>query len=112
MRKSTVESMTAPEWEQARQTTSTATRRSASCGGSSTASKTATTDMNFTGPYLSTITARTLIVHGDRDDFFPVEIPLQMYRSIPSAALWIIPNGTHVPIYDPKSLSRPPLWTS
>jgi pimeloyl-ACP methyl ester carboxylesterase len=40
-------------------------------------------DMNFTQPYLATITARTLIVHGDRDQFFPVEIPLEMYRSIP-----------------------------
>lgn len=29
-------------------------------------------DMNFTPPLLSTITARTLIVHGDRDMFFPV----------------------------------------
>jgi pimeloyl-ACP methyl ester carboxylesterase len=27
-------------------------------------------DMNFTRPFLSTITARTLIVHGDRDPFF------------------------------------------
>ena len=29
------------------------------------------TDMNFTPPYLSTITARTLVVHGDRDPLFP-----------------------------------------
>jgi hypothetical protein len=59
-------------------------------------------DMNFTGPYLSTITARTLIVHGDRDEFFPVSIPVEMYRSIPNAALWIVPSGGHVPIFDPK----------
>lgn len=58
-------------------------------------------DMNFNAKSLSTITARTLIVHGDRDNFFPVEIPLSMYRSIPDAALWIIPGGDHVPIYDP-----------
>jgi pimeloyl-ACP methyl ester carboxylesterase len=57
-------------------------------------------DMNFTGPYLSTITARSLIVHGDRDPFFPVNIPVEMYRSIPNSALWIIPNGGHVPIHD------------
>ena len=55
-------------------------------------------DMNFTKPYLSTIQARTLIVHGDRDDFFPVEIPVEMYTSIPRSYLWIIPNGGHVPI--------------
>jgi len=58
-------------------------------------------DMNFTPQQLSTITARTLIVHGDRDRFFPVEIPVSLYRSIPDAALWIIPGGDHVPIYDP-----------
>jgi pimeloyl-ACP methyl ester carboxylesterase len=57
-------------------------------------------DMNFTAQSLSTITARTLIVHGDRDRFFPVEIPVSIYRSIPEASLWIIPGGDHVPIYD------------
>jgi pimeloyl-ACP methyl ester carboxylesterase len=56
-------------------------------------------DMNFTGPLLSTISARTLIIHGDRDDFFPVNIPMEMYRSIPHSYLWIVANGGHVPIY-------------
>jgi pimeloyl-ACP methyl ester carboxylesterase len=57
-------------------------------------------DMNFDARSLSTITARTLIVHGDRDRFFPVEIAISIYRSIPDAALWIIPGGEHAPIYD------------
>jgi len=57
-------------------------------------------DLNFTAQSLSTITARTLVVHGDRDSFFPVEIAVSIYRSIPDAALWIIPGGDHVPIYD------------
>jgi pimeloyl-ACP methyl ester carboxylesterase len=56
-------------------------------------------DMNFTGPLLSTIQARTLIIHGDRDEFFPVNIPVEMYRAIPRSYLWIVPNGGHVPIY-------------
>jgi pimeloyl-ACP methyl ester carboxylesterase len=56
-------------------------------------------DMNFTAPFLGTIRARTLIVHGDRDEFFPVDIPVRMYRTIPDAALWIIPRGDHVPIF-------------
>jgi pimeloyl-ACP methyl ester carboxylesterase len=56
-------------------------------------------DMAFTPPLLATITARTLVVHGDRDQFFPVSIPVQMYESIPNSALWIIPNGGHVPIF-------------
>ena len=52
-------------------------------------------DMNFTPPFLSTITARTLIIHGDRDEFFPVSIPTEMYASIPHSYLWIIPNAGH-----------------
>ena len=56
-------------------------------------------DMNFTAPFLGTIKARTLIVHGDRDQFFPVNIPVEMYRAIPGSALWIVPRGGHVPIF-------------
>lgn len=55
-------------------------------------------DMNFTPPYLSTITARTLIVQGDRDPLYPVEISVEMARAIPQSSLWIIPNGGHGPI--------------
>ena len=55
-------------------------------------------DMNFTPPYLATIQARTLIVQGDRDPFYPVEISVEMYRAIPNSSLWIVPNGGHGPI--------------
>jgi len=58
-------------------------------------------DMAFTPPLLATITARTLIVHGDRDPLYPVELALEMYRSIPNSALWIVPNGGHGPIFGP-----------
>ncbi|HEY8595823.1 MAG TPA: alpha/beta hydrolase [Devosiaceae bacterium] len=57
-------------------------------------------DMNFSAHDLAAITARTLIVHGDRDRFFPVEIAVGLYRSIRDARLWIIPGGEHAPIYD------------
>jgi len=57
-------------------------------------------DMNFTEQSLSSITARTLVIHGDRDNFFPVDIPVTIFRAIPNAALWIIPEGDHVPIYN------------
>lgn len=57
-------------------------------------------DMNFTAPLLSTITAQTLIVHGDRDAFFPLDIPVLMNSSIPNSYLWIVPNGGHAPIFD------------
>jgi pimeloyl-ACP methyl ester carboxylesterase len=56
-------------------------------------------DLNFTAPYLSTITARTLIAHGDRDPFYPVDIAVEMYAAIPRSYLWIIPNGGHGPIF-------------
>lgn len=60
-------------------------------------------DMNLTPPYLATIKARTLIVHGDRDEFFPVAIPVEMYNSIPGSRLWIVPQGDHVPIYGART---------
>jgi pimeloyl-ACP methyl ester carboxylesterase len=60
-------------------------------------------DMNFTPPYLGTITARTLIVHGDRDAYYPVDIPIEMYKSIPDSSLWIIPNGDHAPIFGARA---------
>ena len=52
-------------------------------------------DMNFTPPYLSTIQARTLIVQGDRDPLYPVEISLEMAQAIPHSSLWIVPNAGH-----------------
>ena len=55
-------------------------------------------DMNFTPPYLSTIQARTLIVQGDRDPLYPVEISVEMAQAIPRSSLWIVPNGGHGPI--------------
>jgi len=54
-------------------------------------------DMNFTPPYLSTITAKTLIMYGDRDPFYPVSIAVEMYTAIPNAFLWVVPNGNHAP---------------
>jgi pimeloyl-ACP methyl ester carboxylesterase len=56
-------------------------------------------DMNFTPADLSKITASTLIVQGDRDPFYPVEMSVEMYRAIPRSALWIVPNGGHGPIF-------------
>ena len=58
-------------------------------------------DMNLSASDLSKIQARTLVVHGDRDRFFPVEIAIGIHRSIPDAALWIVRGGDHVPIHDP-----------
>lgn len=56
-------------------------------------------DMNFTPPSLSKITASTLIVYGDRDFLYQVEMAVNMYRAIPRSALWVVPNGGHGPVF-------------
>jgi pimeloyl-ACP methyl ester carboxylesterase len=56
-------------------------------------------DMNFTPPVLARITARTLIVQGDRDPLYPLEISVEMARSIPKSSLWIVPDGGHGPVF-------------
>ena len=55
-------------------------------------------DMNFTPPYLARVEARTLIVQGDRDPFYPVAISVEMAKAIPRASLWVVPDGGHVPV--------------
>ena len=63
------------------------------------------TDVNFTPPMLSTITATTLVVHGDRDPFFPVTIPVGLYQAIPDSYLLVFPNLGHEPFPgDPEGL--------
>jgi len=56
-------------------------------------------DMNFTPPLLGAIEASTLIVYGDRDFLYPLEMAIDMYRAIPRAALWVVPNGGHGPVF-------------
>ena len=51
--------------------------------------------MNFTKPYLASINASTLIVQGDRDEFFPVPVAMEMYDAIPNSYLWVVPNTGH-----------------
>lgn len=66
-------------------------------------------DMNFTSPYLTTIKCPTLIIHGDKDPFFPIDIPMNAYESIPNSYLWIIPNGGHLPFVHNKEGS---IWSN
>jgi len=56
-------------------------------------------DVKFSPPLLSTITARTLIVFGDADPLYPVRLAFELRESIPRAALWIVPNGGHGPVF-------------
>jgi len=56
-------------------------------------------DMRFSSASLSKITARTLLVHGDRDPLYPVELAVELLRGIPNSSLWVVPNGGHGPIF-------------
>jgi len=58
-----------------------------------------TEDLAFTPAQLGSITARTLIVTGDRDPLYPLEIFVEQYRAIPDAALYVIPNGGHDAVF-------------
>jgi pimeloyl-ACP methyl ester carboxylesterase len=57
------------------------------------------TDMSFTAADLSKITARTLVIYGDRDPLYPVEMGVAIYRAIPNAQLWVMPNAGHGDIF-------------
>jgi pimeloyl-ACP methyl ester carboxylesterase len=56
-------------------------------------------DLCFTPPQLATIQARTLIVYGDRDPLYPVDMAVEMFHAIPGAALWVMPQAGHAPIF-------------
>jgi pimeloyl-ACP methyl ester carboxylesterase len=59
-------------------------------------------DLTFTPPHLATIQARTLIVQGDRDPLYPVELSVEMAKAIPQSSLWIVPNTGHGPVIGDK----------
>lgn len=99
MRRSVPDSLTSTEREEWEQCSTRGEEQTREVLGQFHRMKDGYDDMNFTEPYLATITARTLIVHGDRDEFFPVAIPVQMYGAIPRSYLWIVPNGGHIPIF-------------
>ena len=48
---------------------------------------------------LAAIRARTLIIQGDRDEIFPLETALDMYRKIKGSQLWIIPKADHSAVF-------------
>lgn len=52
-------------------------------------------DMNFTAEKLAKIKTKTFIIQGDRDPIYPLELTIEMFKGIPNACLWIIPNGGH-----------------
>lgn len=98
MRQVTIDNRTEEEWQFMRQRHKHGDEQIRTLWRQGHAFKDSYDDMNFTVPYLSTITARTLLMYGDRDPLYPVQIALGMYTAIPRSYLWIIPNGGHVPL--------------
>ncbi len=41
---------------------------------------------------LRALKTRTHIIQGDRDEIFPLAVPLDLYDKIPDSQLWILPN--------------------
>ena len=99
MRELTPENRTEQEWQQMREWHKRGDEQIRRLWSQMHALKDSYDDMNFTPPYLSTITARTLIVHGDRDPLYPVNLAMEMYAAIPRSYLWVVPNGGHGPIF-------------
>jgi pimeloyl-ACP methyl ester carboxylesterase len=99
MRQLTAENRSDAEWQQMRQWHQYGDEQIRKLWTQMHALKDSYDDMNFTPPYLSTITARTLIVHGDRDPLYPVNLAMEMYAAIPRSYLWVVPNGGHGPIF-------------
>jgi pimeloyl-ACP methyl ester carboxylesterase len=99
MREMTPDNRTDAEWQQMRQRHKHGDEQIRLLWRQANAFASSYDDMNFTPPYLSTITARTLIVHGDRDPLYPVNLSMEMYSAIPRSYLWVIPNGGHGPIF-------------
>lgn len=44
---------------------------------------------------LRQIQVPTLIIHGDRDNLFPIDVPAELYGLLPDAELCILPNTGH-----------------
>ena len=62
-------------------------------------------DVNFTPPYLATISAETLIVFGDRDPLYPVSLAFELHAAIPESYLWVVPNAGHGPVFGDSASS-------
>jgi pimeloyl-ACP methyl ester carboxylesterase len=98
IRQLTVESHTDEQWRIMRQRHRHGDRQILALWAQAHGFKDSYDDMSFTPPHLATVSARTLLVSGDRDPFVPVSIAVEMYTAIPRGYLWIVPNAGHGPV--------------
>lgn len=55
-------------------------------------------EVNFPAPaHLSHITQPVRIIHGDRDEYFPPVMAVELFNLLPAASLCILPNAGHLP---------------
>jgi pimeloyl-ACP methyl ester carboxylesterase len=99
MAASTIESKSDADWQEMRQRHLHGDAQILSLWSIGQSLKDSYEDVNFNTSTLSQIVAKTLLVFGDRDPLYPIEIPIEMYKSIPDCYLWIVPNGGHNPIF-------------
>lgn len=55
---------------------------------------------NFAPGALQSITARSLVIGGDRDNTVPVEETAALFRSLPNAQLAVVPGASHYVIWE------------
>jgi len=55
---------------------------------------------------LTQITAPVLVLHGDRDAFFPANLPVELYQRLPDAELCILPRTEHELVESQPELFR------
>jgi pimeloyl-ACP methyl ester carboxylesterase len=60
-------------------------------------------ELPFSPATLGAIRSPVLVLHGDRDEFFPVDVPVSLYQALPHAELCILPNTAHdLPVQQPE----------
>jgi len=57
-------------------------------------------DWHLSPERLGIMPTRTLIISGDRDWAYPAELLVEMYRSLPKAALWLVPGTDHGSVWE------------
>jgi pimeloyl-ACP methyl ester carboxylesterase len=87
------------EWEQLRQWHPGGDAQIVALRSHLAAMKDTFDDLNLSPAHLQRIEAPVLLVHGDRDPLYPLSIATRMFRSLPKASLFVVPDGAHVPVF-------------
>jgi pimeloyl-ACP methyl ester carboxylesterase len=52
-------------------------------------------DFDFTPEHLARVPVRTLLVWGDEDPYYPMNLVMELHASLPNASLWVLPGEGH-----------------